>query len=189
MHIRFKLALFFVAGTCAVGLFYVRFGQNIKSNGLLNFIGIPTIIVVVICHAIAFLIRFLLVRRHCRSAGISRGKRAWLFDLSIADEPLFSKIKKSFNKVATLFFLLTTVSAGIAYSLLRSLRGLSNEEFGSHLMQYWTLLASYALAMVMFFFAIHFFFMSFLLEYRNKMKSVFVSLLSFMVAFLSGFIF
>lgn len=184
MNIKTKLVMFFVAGIFASVLFYIKFAQNINNNGLLSFIGTETIIVVVICHGIAFLIRSSLVRRNCRSLGIYQGDQTWVPDVSIADKPLFSKTQKSYNKVAALFFLLAVVLTGIALSLFFRIKDFLNEAFEPYLMQYWTSLASIVLAMIMLFFTIHFLLMSFLLEYKSKVKAIFVSLLSFIVVFL-----
>lgn len=185
MNIRMKLALFFIAGIGAAVLFSMRFGQNIRNGGLLNFIGVPTIIVVGACHGIAFLIRYFLVRRRCRSLGIHRVGQTRMPDLSIAGEPLFSMIRKGYLKVAGLFFLLTLGLAGAANYLLYSIKDIPNEAFEPHLMQYWTMLASFALAMIMLFFALHFLLMSFLLEYKSKVKALLATVVSFMIVFLS----
>lgn len=189
MNIRLKLAVFYLAVICALVLFYIKFGQSIKNNSLLDFIGIPTIVVVVILHGIAHLIRSLLVRRHCHSAGISQGNQTWLCDLAISDKPLFVKIRKSLNKISIMSLLLTAVMAGIVFSLLRIFQKMPKEEMAFPLMQYWILMTSYAAGMILLFFAIHFFFMSILLEYKSKIKAALVTLLSFTVTFVSAVFF
>lgn len=192
MNTRAKLTLLGAVSISVTILFSLRFGQNIRNIGLLNFIGIPTIIVVAICHGIAFLIRLLLVKRHCRSAGISHGNHGnqeWISDLSITNKQLFAKIEQSFKKTAALFFLLTAVFAGIVSYGVISFKDMPNEEVEHHIIQYWFFMASYGMGMIMFFFVVHFLFLSFLLEYKSRGKAVFVTVLSFMVVFLSTMIF
>jgi len=183
MNIRIKLIVFFIVSICTSVLFYLKFEQSITNQGLLNFIGMATIIVVAVCHGIAFLIRSLLIRRHYRYAGISPDSKAWAPAVPITDNVLFLNIKRSFNKVAALSFILATVLAAIAFISLRILQNIPKEEFEPHLMQYWTLLASYALAMIMSFFTFHFYLMSMLLEYKSNVKAIFVSFVSFIVVF------
>jgi len=185
MNIRFKLAVFFAAGICASVLYYLKFQENIRNVGLLNFIGIPTIMAVAICHGIAFLIRALLVRRHRRSMGIDPGYPLWAHDVSMTDKPLFAGIEKSYRKVAALYFLVTVMLAGVALGLFYRIKDIPGEAMEPYLMIYWTALASFVLAMITYFFAIHFLLMSFLLEYASRVKDLFVTLFSFILAFLS----
>lgn len=189
MSIRLKLVLFFTVGICASVLYYIKFQENIRNIGLLNFIGIPTIIIIVICHGIAYLIRLLLVKRRFRSAGITLGSRLRAPEVSTADVILFAQVRTSYARIAGRFFVSAAGLAGAALWLLSKIRDIPNEAFEPYLMHYWTMLASFALAMIMLFFAIHFLLMSFLLEYKSKAKALLVTMVSFIIVFLSLVVF
>jgi hypothetical protein len=113
MNRNLKLGVFIVFSISVSLLYYFKFEQNIKNIGLLNFIGIETFIIVFVCHGIAFFVRSFLVKRHCSAAGFTHGKEVCVHDLSIINKPLFTKIRKSYNKAAVFLIVFTLVATRI----------------------------------------------------------------------------